>query len=84
MEHYYVLFENHTDGIAMYNGLKREGVKTQISPTPRELSVCCGMSLLVRKEDLDRIRAVAEEKSLEYKSIEKLDNTFDSSRHRYG
>lgn len=84
MEHYYVLFENHTDGIAMYNGLKREGVKTQISPTPRELSVCCGMSLLVRKEDLDRIRAVAAEKSLEYKSIEKLYNTFDSSRHRYG
>lgn len=84
MEHYYVLFENHTDGIAMYNGLKREGVKTQISPTPRELSVCCGMSLLVRKEDLDRIRAVAAEKSLEYKSIEKLDNTFDNSRHRYG
>ena len=33
----------------------------QISPTPRELSVCCGISLLIHQEDIDAIRKLAEE-----------------------
>lgn len=46
----------------------------QISPTPRELSVCCGISLLIHQEDIDTIRKLAEEQELEYIGIEGLDN----------
>ena len=54
--HYYILFQNHTDATAMYRSLKGKKMYAQISPTPRELSVCCGVSLLVHGEDVDRIK----------------------------
>ncbi len=84
MEHYYVLFNNHTESQAMYQALKVEGLKVRISPTPRELSVCCGVSLLVLEEDVETIKNIAAEKNLSYISIEGLNNTFDNTRHRYG
>lgn len=49
----------------------------QISPTPRELSVCCGISLLIHQEDIDAIRKLAKEQELEYIGIEGLDNEFN-------
>ena len=82
--HYYILFQNHTDATAMYRALKGRGMYAQISPTPRELSVCCGVSLLVHGEDVDRIKEIAEEDHLAYLSISGLNNTFDNTRHRYG
>lgn len=82
--HYYVLFKNHTESMAMYRSLKAKGLNARISPTPRELSVCCGVSLLVLEEDVEYIRAVASEENLAYISIEGLNNTFDNTRHRYG
>lgn len=82
--HYYILFQNHTDAMAMYRALKSRRLYAQISPTPRELSVCCGVSLLVHGEDVDEIRAIADEDRLSYLSIDGLNNTFDNSRHKYG
>ena len=82
--HYYILFQNHTDATAMYRSLKNNGVYAQISPTTRELSVCCGVSLLVHGEDVERIKEIATEKGLAYLSISGLNNTFDNTRHRYG
>ena len=82
--HYYILFQNHTDATAMYRSLKGKGMYAQISPTPRELSVCCGVSLLVHGEDVDRIKEIAESEKLAYLSISGLNNTFDNTRHKYG
>ena len=82
--HYYILFQNHTDATAMYRSLKGKGMYAQISPTPRELSVCCGVSLLVHGEDVDRIKEIAEAENLAYLSISGLNNTFDNTRHKYG
>ena len=82
--HYYVLFQNHTDATAMYRSLKSKGVYAQISPTPRELSVCCGVSLLVIGEDVDEIKRIAGEEHLEYLEISGLNNKFDNTRHKYG
>ena len=56
--HYYVLFQNHTDAMALYRALKGESIYAQISPTPRELSVCCGVSLLIKGEDVERIKEI--------------------------
>lgn len=84
MEHYYILFDNHTDAMALYGAVKKEGIYAQISPTPRELSVCCGVSLLIREEDIEAIQALAETRALRYLSINGLNNSFDRRRHRYG
>jgi hypothetical protein len=82
--HYYILFQNHTDATAMYRTLKKKSVYAQISPTPRELSVCCGVSLLIHGEDVETIKAIAAEDGLNYLSIDGLNNTFDNTRHKYG
>ena len=82
--HYYILFQNHTDAMAMYRSLKGKGLYAQISPTPRELSVCCGVSLLVRGEDVEQIEKIAEKEKLSYIEISGLNNTFDNTRHKYG
>lgn len=83
MKHYYVLFNNHTEGIAMYNAVKAAGMSAKISPTPRELSVCCGISLLVEEGDVEAIKTLADEQQLGYIGIEGLDNEFNNQRHRY-
>lgn len=82
--HYYVLFHNHTDATAMYRSLKSKDMYAQISPTPRELSVCCGVSLLVHGEDVDKIKEIAEAEHLRYLEISGLNNEFDNTRHKYG
>ena len=82
--HYYVLFQNHSDATAMYRTRRKAGIYAQISPTPRELSVCCGVSLLIHGEDVENIKGIAEEKGLNYLSISGLNNTFDNTRHKYG
>lgn len=82
--HYYVLFQNHTDATAMYRSLKSKNMYAQISPTPRELSVCCGVSLLVKGEDVEDIKRIASEEKLGYLEISGLNNTFDNTRHKYG
>lgn len=43
----------------MYSTLKKNDIYAQISPTPRELSVCCGVSLLIKEEDIEKIRKLA-------------------------
>lgn len=68
----------------MYRGIKAAGMYAQISPTPRELSVCCGISLLIHEEDVEAIRQLAGEQELQYIGIEGLDNEFNNQRHRYG
>ena len=68
----------------MYRSLKSKGMYAQISPTPRELSVCCGVSLLVHGEDVEEIKRIAGVEHLGYLEISGLNNTFDNTRHRYG
>lgn len=84
MLHYYILFQNHTDSQAMYQALKKQGFNVKISPTPRELSVCCGVSLLIEEKDVSDIIRFAGEKKLSYISVEGLNNSFDNTRHKYG
>ena len=68
----------------MYRSLKGKDIYAQISPTPRELSVCCGVSLLVHGDDVERIKEIAEKERLGYIDISGLNNTFDNTRHKYG
>lgn len=84
MLHYYILFNNHTDAMEMYRAIKGESRYAQISPTPRELSVCCGVSLLIKDEDIPFIKELAETRGLRYISIQGLNNEFNNTRHRYG
>ena len=58
----YVIFPNHTNALRLYQRLKGEKIPCTLAPTPRECSVCCGVS--VRLEDpaeLDTAQSLARE-----------------------
>ena len=80
---HYVLFPNHDNGMRLYKKLKEEGVDAVIAPTPRSASKCCGISLLVREEDLDRVRRCVEEDRIEILDIAAVERDVDPGRDRY-
>lgn len=54
---YYILFPNVDNGIKLNELLKAEKISVTITPTPREASKCCGISILINnKDDLHRIK----------------------------
>lgn len=61
---YYILFPNYTEGIKLEAILKKEKIKHVISPTPRQLSSCCGISIKYEKEDEEKIKTLVKEKEV--------------------
>jgi len=80
---YYILFDNHTQGMAMHSYLRKHGADVKICPVPRALSSCCGMSLLVAAEDVEKVRKLAAESGVEYVGIEGLEQDINPHRDRY-
>lgn len=80
---YYVLFPNHDNGLRLHRALKELGVAARIAPTPRSLSKCCGISLMVQEEDVDTIKNCAEEKQILILGIEKVRKDVNPNRDRY-
>ena len=78
-----MLFPNHDNEMRLYREMKENGLKCTIAPTPREASKCCGISLLVKKEDLDQIRQIVKEKQIEILQIAEIKKDIDPNRDRY-
>ena len=71
---YYILFANYTQGLALQDLLKSEGLKARIAPTPRSVQgeLSCGMSLLVLPADIDAIRDCIARHNAHHHSIVEL------------
>ena len=54
---FYILFHNHTEGMQLYSYLRQRQLRARICPVPRAASACCGMSLIVEKEDFPAVWA---------------------------
>lgn len=80
---HYVLFPNHDNAMRLYKELKALGVRATIAPTPRVLSTCCGVSLLVRGEDVDMIKACVKEHGIEVLKIEAIEKDINPVRDKY-
>jgi hypothetical protein len=61
---YYILFPNHQNGIKLYNALKELKINATITPTPRRASSSCGISLLVEKENIEKIKECIKQKNV--------------------
>ena len=83
MTDFYVLFENHTDGMALYKYCKDRGLGVRISPTPRKASVCCGMSLLVTEEEINRVRDCIGESGIPVLRVVELERQINPKRDIY-
>jgi hypothetical protein len=82
-EQHFILFHDHTTGMELYRKLKETGIRTTIAPTPRSISKCCGISLLIKKEDLAEIRRLIEEHKIEILDIVTKENGFDIHRDKF-
>lgn len=80
---HYVLFPNHDNGMRLKKELKALGIGAVIAPTPRSASKCCGISLLVQKEDLKKIRECIRQNGIETLGIAEVEKDVNPQRDRY-
>ena len=80
---YYVLFSNHDNGMRLHKELKALGVKAVIAPTPRVASKCCGISLLIRKEDVEIVEQCVRDHDIEILKIAEVEKDVNPNRDRY-
>ncbi len=80
---YYILFENHEQAMKMRRELSGAGIRTVISPTPRQASLCCGVSLMADEEQIEAVRSFAASNACVFKSIVGIEQDFDPRRDRY-
>lgn len=81
---YYILFNDVDNGLKLYNLLKSAKIKVIISPTPREASKCCGISLLVKnKDDLIPIKECIENNNIEIKDIFQMESKRNPNRDKF-
>jgi len=80
---HYVLFPNHNNGMRLHKELKGLGIRAVIAPTPRAASKCCGISLLVKEEDLTAIEQCIQDHSIEIWEIAAIEKDVDPRRDRY-
>ncbi|WP_041427284.1 DUF3343 domain-containing protein [Syntrophomonas wolfei] len=69
---WYVLFPNHHAGLRLKQELDGQDIKARISPTPREASKSCGISLIVDEGDLPLIKQIIAENNIEILKIVSL------------
>ena len=82
---YYILFDNYTQGLALHERLRGAGLKARIAPTPRTIegSQPCGMSLLVRQEHIEAVRAFLAAHPSEYRGIAALPCQINPNRGKF-
>lgn len=82
---YYILFANYTHGMALHELLTKAGVCSRIAPAPRSIQkeLSCGMSLLVRPEEIEAARACIEQNKAPYHAIVPLAGQIKPRRDQY-
>ena len=82
---YYILFDNHTQGMMLHELLCRsrypESYRTGLRATDGKAA--CGMALLIHPDDIEAARTCIEENNAEYVSIVPLENQLHKKRDRY-
>jgi ribosomal protein L7Ae-like RNA K-turn-binding protein len=73
---HYILFQNYLNGLALEALLRKEKIKYTIVPTPRELSISCGISIQYEKEDEQRIESLIVENSIKTLGFHSLEKTY--------
>ncbi len=80
---HYALFPNHDNGMRLYNELKKLGVWAVIAPTPRSASKCCGISLMIKEEDIETVQDCVSEHGIEILKIAAVEKDLNPHRDRY-
>ena len=79
----YVLFPNHDNGMRLHKELRALGLRSQIAPTPRVASKCCGISLLIAEAEQPAVEACIAAHAIEILEIVKLEKDVNPHRDTY-
>lgn len=80
---YYILFKNHTDAMTLYQFARQRQIKVRISPTPRQASLCCGVSLVITEREIERMIDCMAETRAAYLKIVPLERQFNPWRDQF-
>lgn len=83
MLNYYILFDNHEQAIKMHRDLQKAEVASIITPTPRNASLCCGVSLRVKKEDYMKLENFLKLNTAVYREVKEIEENFNPKRDVY-
>ena len=79
----YMLFEDHTDAMAMYEVARGAGLRPRISTTPRQAKAYCGVALLVQREEAQAMLRLAYEQGMAFENMVALERQINPKRDRY-
>lgn len=54
----YIIFQTHTDGLAMEKKLKVADIDYTMVPTPRQFSTSCSVSIKINEKDLMEVQTI--------------------------
>ncbi len=57
-ESMYIIFQTHTDGLAMEKKLKIAEIGYEMVPTPRQFSTSCSISIMIKENDLREVQTI--------------------------
>ena len=80
---WYVLFENHTQGLLLDGLLREAGLHGTIVPTPRVLSKSCGVALALITDEVDAVRALVEREGASILEIAGMERDVNPRRDRF-
>lgn len=70
MDTYYILtFQNTLGAINGESVLKERKLKIEIMPTPTSITKSCGISIKVKSEDIDQIKKLVTENTINIKNL---------------
>ncbi|HKL42873.1 MAG TPA: DUF3343 domain-containing protein [Clostridia bacterium] len=73
MTYDYILFPNHLEGLKLEKLLKEENIKYTITPAPRELSSCCGITIRIKPELTNRVQSIVKDYDVSIDGIQSLE-----------
>jgi hypothetical protein len=73
MTYDYVLFPSHLEGLKLEKLLKEENIKYTITPAPRELSSCCGITIRIKPELKKRVQSIVKTHGVSISGIQSLE-----------
>lgn len=81
--YWYILFDNHEQAVKLHRELRGAGFAVTIAPTPRALSVCCGVAVMVDGRDGESVQNYLLSHDCCYRSFEKLEQEFNPRNDHY-
>lgn len=83
--YYYILFENYTQGMMLQKLLREEKIASRIAPAPRGIQgeLGCGMSILLKSQDIQAAKACIEKHQAVYYDIVALPSQINPRRDKY-